>query len=251
MVSELYELWSLTMKTLFWGQDIWEINENGYVEPAQHTTYNALTQAKNDVLKDQRKMDGKTMFYIHQAMHDGCFERSKKEGWKDMFYIHQAMHESIPPRITSLKQAKEAWYILQTSYQGMDKVKISKLQILRRDFETLSIKDTNSIDSFYTRVIGMINWIKYYGETIEDRKVVEKVLKSLPPKFDTLVVTLEKRKELSHFSLDELQASIINHEHRSNRSNMSLENAFFVQSSIICGRGRGRANSRGERKEFF
>lgn len=104
----------------------------------------------------------------------------------------------------------------------MDKVKTSKLQILRRDFETLSMKYTDSIDSFYTHVIGMINQIKSHGETIEDRKVVEKVLMSLPPKFDTLVVALEERKELGHFSLDELQASLINHEHRLNMSNMSL-----------------------------
>jgi hypothetical protein len=162
-----------------------------------------------------------------------------------MFYIHQAMHESILARVASTKQAKEAWYILQTSYQGMDIIKASKLQILRRDFETLSMKNTDSVDLFYTHVIGMINRIKSYGETIEDRKVVEKVLRSLPHKFDTLVVTLEERKDLSHFSLDELQASLINHEHRSNRSNMSLENAFFMQSSISHGRGRGRDNSRG------
>jgi hypothetical protein len=52
---------------------------------------------------------------------------------------------------------------------------------------------------------------------------VEKVLRILPPKFDTLLaVTLEENKYLSHFSLDELQASLINHEHRLNRSNMSL-----------------------------
>jgi hypothetical protein len=43
-----------------------------------------------------------------------------------------------------------------------------------------------------------------------------------------LVVTLEENKDLSQFSLDELQASLINHEHRLNRSNMSLENAFSV-----------------------
>jgi hypothetical protein len=217
-----YELWSLTMKELFRGQDVWEIVENGYVEPTDQETYNALTQAEKDALKDQRKKDG-----------------------KEMFYIHQAMHESILPRVASTKQAKEAWDILQTSYQGMDKVKTSKLQILRRDFETLSMKDTDSVDSFYTHVIGLINQIKSHGETIEDRKVVEKVLRSLPPKFDSLVVTLEENKDLSQFSLDELQASLINHEHRLNRSNMSLENAFSTQSSISHGRGRGRANSRG------
>jgi catechol-2,3-dioxygenase len=73
----------------------------------------------------------------------------------------------------------------------MDKVKTTKLQILRRDFETLSMKDLDTIDSFYTHVIGLINQIKSHGETIEYINVVENVLRSLPPKFDTLVVTLK------------------------------------------------------------
>jgi hypothetical protein len=48
----------------------------------------------------------------------------------------------------------------------MDKVKTSKLQILRRDFETLSMKDIDSVDSFYTHVVGLINQIKSHGKTI-------------------------------------------------------------------------------------
>jgi hypothetical protein len=73
------------------------------------------------------------------------------------------MHESILPRVASRKKAKEAWYILQTFYQYIDKVKTSKLQILRRDFETLSMKDSDSLDSFYTHAIGLINQIKSHG----------------------------------------------------------------------------------------
>jgi hypothetical protein len=78
----------------------------------------------------------------------------------------------------------------------MDKAKFAKLQILRRDFETMSIKESNTVDSFYTHIIGMINQIKSHGEIIEDIQVVEKVLRSPPPKFDTLVVTLEQGKDL-------------------------------------------------------
>jgi hypothetical protein len=77
------------------------------------------------------------------------------------------------------------------------KVNTSRLQILRRDFEALSMKDTDSVDLFYTHVIGLINQIKSHGETIEDIKFVEKVLKSLPHKFYTFVVTLEESKDLS------------------------------------------------------
>jgi hypothetical protein len=64
-------------------------------------------------------------------------------------------------------------------------------------------------------------------------------------------MTLEENKDLSQFSLYELQSSLINHEHILNRSNMSLENAFFTQSFIIRGGGRERDNSRRRRRIFF
>jgi hypothetical protein len=88
------------------------------MEPIYKKTYNSLTQGEKDVLKDVRKKDGKMMFYIHQSM-----------------------HERILPIFASEKQCKEAWDILQTYYEGMEKVKTSKLQILRRYFETMSMKD--------------------------------------------------------------------------------------------------------------
>jgi len=132
-------------------------------------------------LKDQRKKDGNVLFYIHQSMYD-----------------------SILSRVASKKKNKEGWDILQSSYQCIDKVKTAKLQIIRRYFDTLSMKDIDTVDSFDTHVIGLINQIKSHGETIGDRKVVEKVLRSLTSKFDTLGVTLEESKDLSRFSLDEL-----------------------------------------------
>ena len=108
------------------------------------------------------------------------------------------------------------------------------------------MKDIESIDSFYTRVVGLINQLKYHGDNIEDIRVVEKVLRSLPHKFESLVMTLEENKDMSHFTIDELQSSLINHEHRISRSNTSLECAFATQSSISRGIGRGRYSSRGK-----
>jgi hypothetical protein len=52
-------------------------------------------------------------------------------------------------------------------------------------------------------------------------------------------VTLEESKDLSQLSLDELQASLIDHENRLNRSNMSLENALSVHSYISHEEERG------------
>ena len=66
------------------------------------------------------------------------------------------------------------------------------------------MKDSESIDSFYTRVVGLINQLKSHGETRTRQKVVEKILRSLPPRFESLVVTLEENKDMSVFTIDEL-----------------------------------------------
>ena len=134
---------------------------------------------------------------------------------------------------------------METTYQGLDKVRTSKMQILRRDFESLSMKDSETVDSFYTRVVALKNQLKSHGEDIEYQRVVEKILRSIPPRFESLVVTLEEDKYMTMFTISELQASLINHEHKLSRTQTSLEGAFTAQSSISRGRGRGRNNFRG------
>ena len=70
-----YEYWSLTMRALFKGQYVWEIVHHGYVESTNVIAYNNLSQAEKDVLREQRKKDGKAMFFIHQAMHESILPR--------------------------------------------------------------------------------------------------------------------------------------------------------------------------------
>ena len=70
-----YEYWSLTMKDLFRGQDVWEIAQYGYAEPIDQMAYNNLIQTYKDAPREQRKKDGKSLFYIHQAMHESILPR--------------------------------------------------------------------------------------------------------------------------------------------------------------------------------
>ena len=141
--------------------------------------------------------------------------------------MYQAVHESVFPRIAAAKRSKEAWQTLMTAYQGMEKVKTTKLQLLRREFETLCMKESDTIDSLFTHVIGMVTQIRSHGETLEDKRIVEKLLRSLPSRFDVIVTTIEETKDLTKFSVDELHASLMTHEQRLGRSeNSSLEHAF-------------------------
>ena len=79
-------------------------------------------------------------------------------------------------RISHITIAKEAWQILETSYEGTKKVKDTKLQMLTTQFEELKMSEDESFDSFYSKlnevVIGKFN----LGEKMEDSKVVRKIL---------------------------------------------------------------------------
>ncbi|XP_057855102.1 uncharacterized protein LOC131064830 [Cryptomeria japonica] len=195
-----YDYWAITMKALFCAQDLWEFVENGYQEPVDAIAYNALTQVEKDLLKENKKKDSKALFLIFQVV-----------------------NESIFPRIQAATKSKQAWDILQTAYQGMEKVKIAKLQMLRRDFETIYMKESDTIESFFTQIIGLVNQIRTHGENLEERRVVEKILRSLPTRFESIVVAIEETKNLSQFSMDELHASLISHEHRLSRDVQFIE----------------------------
>eukprot|EP00253_Pinus_taeda_P014195 PITA_14195 len=131
----------------------------------------------------------------------------------------------------------------------MEKVKTTKLQLLRRDFENLWMKELDNIDSFLTHVIGLVTQIRSHGEIIEEMRIVEKLLRILPSKFDVIVTTIEETKDLSNFSVDELHASLITHEQSLSRNeNSSLEQAFKAQMSFGRGRGQGKGKKRGRGK---
>lgn len=162
------------MKALFSYQDIWNLVENDFQKPADVVAYNALSQQEKDLLRDNRKKDSKALLYIFQEV-----------------------HESIFPTVAAAMKSKQAWDTLQIAYQGMAKVKTTKLQMLRRDFETLCMKDYENIDSFFTHVSGLVTQIRSHGETLEERRIVEKVLRSFPARFEAIVVAIEETNDLS------------------------------------------------------
>ena len=75
-------------------------------------------------------------------------------------------------RISHITIAKEAWQILETTYEGTKKVKDTKLQMLTTQFEELRMSENESFDSFYSKVNEVVIGKFNLGEKTEDSKVV-------------------------------------------------------------------------------
>ena len=79
-------------------------------------------------------------------------------------------------RISHITIAKEAWQILETTYEGTKKVKDTKLQMLTTRFEKLKMSENESFDSFYSKLNEMVIDKFNLGKKIEDLKIVRKIL---------------------------------------------------------------------------
>ena len=53
------------------------------------------------------------------------------------------------------------------------------------------MEDSKSVSDFFNGVTKLVNQIKTYGETLTTREIVLKILRSLAPKFDHVVVAIK------------------------------------------------------------
>ena len=60
-------------------------------------------------------------------------------------------------KISSTETTKEAWTILQTTYEGTKAVKDSKLQRLTTSFEEIKMEEDESFDEFYAKLKDIVN----------------------------------------------------------------------------------------------
>ncbi|GMP68220.1 hypothetical protein CsSME_00027903 [Camellia sinensis var. sinensis] len=213
--GENFDFWYVKMRTIFVYTELWDLAENGFEEPEDEE---ALTNPQKNQLKEQRKKDSKALSFIQQGVSEAIF-----------------------PRIINATKANEAWDILQKEYRGNLKLRTIKLQSY---FENLKMKDMELLKDYFSRVVELANQMKIYGDNNTNQRVVEKILISLPEKYNPIVAVIEETKDLAYLSIEELMGSIKAFEQRlSRQSEKSIESAFQsklnVSTSNSQGRGRG------------
>ena len=107
-------------------------------------------------------------------------------------------------KISSTETAKEAWTILQTTYEGTKAIKDSKFQRLATSFEEIKMEEDESFDKFYAKLKDIVNSTFNLGETILEPKIVRKVVRSLPDRFHAKITTIKESKDIDKIPLTEL-----------------------------------------------
>ncbi|XP_020270454.1 uncharacterized protein LOC109845593 [Asparagus officinalis] len=118
-----------------------------------------------------------------------------------------AIYEAIPEEnlflIAEKETAKEAWETLKTKYVGADRVKQAKLQTLKSEFETLRMKEAETIDDFADRLTAIVSKSVGLGGKIEESTIVKKFLRAVPNKYLPVVTSIEQFCDLTTMALEE------------------------------------------------
>ncbi|GKV53769.1 hypothetical protein SLEP1_g60284, partial [Rubroshorea leprosula] len=173
-----YTVWAVKMKAYLRAFELWEVVEIDR-QPAPLPPNATLAQIKR-----------------HSE------EVAKR--YKALTCLHSAVTDEIFNRIMTCETAKEAWDKLRVEFQGDNKARQMEVLNLKREFALIRMKDAETVKEFSDRLTKVVNKIRLQGEELSDKAVVEKVLVSLPEKFEHKISSLGDSKDLSQFSLNEL-----------------------------------------------
>ena len=204
-VGEKYQIWSVKMQAYLEAFDLWEvIVEDKPIAPL--LTNPTLAQIKAHTDEKTKKFKAKTL-------------------------IQNSIADSIFHRIMNCRTTKEAWDKLKLEYQGSDRTKQMQVLNLKRDFKSLTMQEDETITKYSEKIALIVNKIRSLGEEFPDANIVEKVLVTLPERFESKISSLEESRDLSQISFAELMNALqAQEQRRALRQENVTEGAFQMQT---------------------
>jgi hypothetical protein len=129
--------------------DYWKIVETGWTKPADATP-EIITKKNARLFNDE-------------ALHALC----------------QALSPFEFARISNSESTKEAWKILETTYEGTKLVKSAKLQMLISRFKEIKMMENETFGEFYSKMSDLRNSMVCLVKTVSDVKLIHKILISV------------------------------------------------------------------------
>ncbi|XP_070003846.1 uncharacterized protein [Nicotiana sylvestris] len=155
-------------------------------------------------------------------------EKTKK--YKAKTIIQNSVADSIFSKIIACETAKEAWETLKHEYQGSERGRQNQILNLKRDFESLRMQDDETIAKYSDRISLIVNKISLLGKDFKDDRIVEKILVTIPERFESKISYLEASKDLSTISVAELISALqAQEQRRAFRQDKVTEGIFYVK----------------------
>ncbi|GMP56010.1 hypothetical protein CsSME_00020638 [Camellia sinensis var. sinensis] len=134
--------------------------------------------------------DANDLWETVEQVYEGRKQRKSKA--RETLFV--AVASTIFTRIMTLKIAKKIWDFLKQEYEGNERIKGIQVLNLIREFEMQKMKESETIKEYSNRLLGIVNKVRLLGTDFSNSRIAQKVLVTIPEKFEAIISFLEYSK---------------------------------------------------------
>ncbi|KZV26668.1 hypothetical protein F511_34430 [Dorcoceras hygrometricum] len=111
-------------------------------------------------------------------------------------------------KIKTCTTAKDIWEKLIQIYEGNDETKENKLTVAQQKYESIKMKDGETMEEFDERFSAVVKELTSLGKEYVNRELALKVMRALPREWDVKTMAMQESKDLNKLELHDLFANL-------------------------------------------
>ncbi|GJX81864.1 putative ribonuclease H-like domain-containing protein [Tanacetum coccineum] len=215
-MKEEYDIWAMEIEHYleYIDNDVWKVIQNG-------NSNKRISTRKDGVV---RILPPVSTAEIHAV------EKERKA----RIILLMAIPKEHLRRFLGMDDAKEIWEAIRTRFGGNANSKKMQKAVLKQQFEAFTISSSEGLEKGYDRFQQLFSQLEAYGAEVSTEDVNYKFLRSLPPAWSNLAMTMRTKPDVDTLSIDDLYNNLRVFEQEltsTSKSSTSAQNVAFVSHS--------------------
>ncbi|GJU56899.1 ribonuclease H-like domain-containing protein [Tanacetum coccineum] len=214
--KEEYDIWAMEMEHYleYIDNDVWKVIQNGNSKKRISTGKDGIVRILSPVT----------------AAEIQAVEKERKA--KNILLM--AIPKEHMRRFHGMDDAKEIWEAIRTRFGGNANSKKMQKAVFKQQFEAFKISNSEGLEKGYDRFQQLLSQLEAHGAEVSTEDANHKFLRSLPPAWSNLAMTMRTNPEIDTLSIDDLYNNLRVFEQEiqgASKTSSSAQNVAFVSQS--------------------
>ena len=148
------------------------------------------------LILEEHDLEGFIEAEVPEPEGDEAKARHNKSLIKAKRIIADSIKDHLIPHVSSLKTLKEMFDALSHLYEGKN---INRKMTLRTQLKNVKMQDSESIQSYFTRVSQIREKIEAIGDSVEEAELMMTTMNGLPTPWYPFIKGIYSRRKLTKF----------------------------------------------------
>ncbi|GJY14074.1 putative ribonuclease H-like domain-containing protein [Tanacetum coccineum] len=214
--KEEYDIWDMEMEHYleYIDNDAWKVIQNG-------NSKKRISTGKDGVIR---------ILPLVTAAEIQAVEKERKA--KNILLM--AIPKEHMRRFHGMDYAKEIWEAIRTRFGGNANSKKMQKAVFKQQFEAFTISSSEGLEKGYDRFQQLLSQLEAHGAEVSTEDANHKFLRSLPPAWSNLAMTMRTKPDVDTLSIDDLYNNLRVFEQEiqgASKTSSSAQNVAFVSQS--------------------